>query len=172
MPQIDVYEFTTAWTAPAWRRRGISSQMRPPLLNRCFSTDRACSPEKTLGTSGMAGLASPVLAKLGWQIVAWSKVAFLSSFTGIPLNGFQPVNGVGWRPPINLERYEGEHISLQNSIHPWQKYAYFWTSDPALAENLDRDLRELAQGDLHHWRRTVIDVFRTPEEVHRVAFLD
>lgn len=172
MPDVDVYEFTTAWTAPAWRRRGISSQMRPPLLARCFHADGEFSAAPTLGASGMAGLASPVLAKLGWCIMAWSSVAFVSSFTGIPLNGFEPTHQVGWRPPVNLERYEGPHIPLQDRCHPWGKYTYFWASEPALAQSLDRRIADLAQGDLHRWRRAVIDVFQMPDEVHRVAFLD
>jgi hypothetical protein len=120
----------------------------------------------------MAGLASPVLAKLGWRIMAWSSVAFVSSFTGIPLNGYKPSNQVGWRPPIKLERYEGEHVSLQDPHHPWGNYAYFWTSNPSLARKLDHHIRDIAHNDLPRWQQAVIDVFQMPEEVHRVAFLD
>lgn len=165
MPEIDVYEFTTAWTAPEWRRFGISSQMRPALLERFFQA-------QALGASGMAGLASPVLAKLGWKIVGWNQLPFTSSLTGIPREGFTAAALTGWRPPQGLKRYEGGHIPLENQTHSWKDYSYFWTSDVALAEELDHSLGGLVQGDLCRWRRAVVEVFRAPEELHRLAFLD
>jgi hypothetical protein len=165
LPAIDVYEFTTAWTAPEWRRYGISGQMRPPMLARFFHA-------AALGASGMAGLASPVLAKLGWQIIGWGRLPFTSSLTAIPIQGFEPESERGWRPPSHLRRYEAEHIPLEDQTHPWKEFAYFWVSDVALAETVNAQFEEAVEHDLCRWRRAIIEVFRAPEEVHRLAFLD
>lgn len=165
MPEIDVYEFTTAWTAPEWRRYGISGQMRPPLLEKFFHAG-------ALGASGMAGLASPVLSKLGWRIVGWGKMPFTSSLTAVPINDFRTEATTGWRPPGHLKRYEGEHIPLEDTSHPWGDFTYFWVSSESLAANLNTQLSQVANHDLDCWRRAIIDVYRSPEELHRIAFLD
>jgi hypothetical protein len=73
IPPIKVYESLTGWTAPALRKRNISLHLRQPLLARF---DR---PE-CLFIGFTAGLgASPVLAKLGWQVVPWSQIAYVGS---------------------------------------------------------------------------------------------
>ena len=93
MPSIDLCEFATGWTHPRWRRKGISLQLRRRLLAQLGGP--TC-----LFVSVSTGLgASPVLERLGWQIVAWGKVAFVSSLIGIPTAGLAGKIGVGWRPP-------------------------------------------------------------------------
>ena len=73
IPPIKVYESLTGWTAPSLRKRNISLRLRKPLLARF---DR---PE-CLFIGFTAGLgASPVLARLGWQVMPWSEIAYVGS---------------------------------------------------------------------------------------------
>jgi hypothetical protein len=165
LPATDVYEFATAWTHGAWRRKRVSLQLRPALLARFNAPG-------WLGASGMAGLSSPVLAKLGWRILGWNAVPFTSSLIGIPLVGFEDCAALGWRPPPGLERYEGPHVPLDDTAHPWERYCYLWVSDVLLATEFNHQLVRATDGNLRRWREAVIAVSTGPESLHRLAFLD
>ena len=164
LPSSDVYEFTSSWTDPAWRRRHISMALRPPLVERYLKSH-------VLGLSGMAGLASPVLARLGWQIIAWNTVPFVSSLIAAPLKDFPAQAAWGWRPPEGTKLYQGPHIPLDDPIHPWHQFCYCWVSNPAIAVDLEQELAALLHNDLNRWRSAVVAAFARPGSSHRLAFL-
>ena len=69
LPRTDVFELATGWTAPAWRGKGINQTLRGQLIDHYLHGD-------ALGISGMAGVSSPVHARMGWQILAWDAGPF------------------------------------------------------------------------------------------------
>lgn len=163
LPETSIYSFTNSWTARPWRRRGISLALRPPLIGRYLVGGN-------LGILDMDGLASPVPAQLGWQIVAWDRVPFLSSLVSLPASEFPDRSSQTWTSPLALRRYQGPHVALDDTAHPWKQYVYFWVSNVALAEKLDRQLAALLGGDLHRWRSAIAAVYPALEMLWKVPF--
>lgn len=159
MPAVDLFEFATGWTRPDCRRKGISLQLRQKLLER-FSRPNCLHISISIGLG-----ASPILERLGWQLVGWSKIPFVTSLIGVPTAGLEDKIGLGWSPPPELKRYEGEHLSpRQDTAHPWTEFCHFWVSNPALASELDRQLSTLVEAELRRWREAVVTVLTVPSE--------
>ncbi len=165
LPGINVYESATNWTHPAWRQRGISLQLHRRLLKQFSGSN--------LYISIAAGLAvSPVLARLNWQLVAWNKIAFVSSLIGVPKAGLEGEIKGRWLPQ-EMKLYEGEHIALgQNTTHSWDNFCHFWVSDLSLASEMDRQLSTRLNENLQRWQKAVAAVlFTTPAETSWRPFL-
>ena len=159
MPPVDLFEFATGWTQPDYRRKGISLQLRQKLLGR-FSGPSCLHISISIGLG-----ASPILERLDWRLIGWSNLAFVTSLIGVPTAGLEDKIGVGWSPPAELKRYEGEHLSpRQDQDHPWAEFCHFWVSNPALAVELNQQLSRLAGGNLHRWREAVVTVLTAPSE--------
>ncbi len=153
-PDLDVYGGATGWTHPAWRQKGISTQLRRPLYERLSAPNRLyiCL------TVGMG--ASPLLAKLGWRIVAWSQMPYVGALMGVPVTGFESLVGSAWWAPPDIERYEGPHIVPgQDGGHNWPRFYHLWVSNTDVAADMDKQLREMVHGDLHRWYRALIMAF-------------
>ncbi len=153
-PSIDLYGSSTGWTLPEWRNKGISQQLREPLLER-FSDPCWLSIGVTVGFG-----ASALLSRFGWRIAAWSEFPFIGSMAGMPLGGFENCVGSAWQVPVGMTQYEGEHIPVEQfSAHTWKRYCHLWYSKASLAVELDAQLASLVQGDLRRWREAVLAVF-------------
>jgi hypothetical protein len=153
-PDIDVYGGATGWTHPAWRQKGISTQLRLPLYER-LSAPNCLYICMTVGVG-----ASPLLAKLGWRVAAWSQMPYVGSLMGVPITGFENLVGSAWWAPPDMTRYEGPHIVPgQDTAHDWPRFYHLWVSNAALAADMDKQLREMAHGDLHRWHQAVIVAF-------------
>jgi hypothetical protein len=164
VPGIDVYEFTSTWTDPAWRRKHISLAIRKPLVERFLKGD-------TLGVGGMIALSSANLAKLGWEILAWNAAPFVSSLVAVPCQNFPSQAATGWLIPETFAPYQGTNIPLGNPAHSWGNYCYFWVSNPALARRLNQELASLVHDNLDCWRSAIVAIFSNPGSSHRLAFL-
>ncbi len=159
-PKVDMYEFASGWTHPSWRRKGISLQLRHDLLGQLDRSD-------CLIASISVGLgASYVLEKLGWQIAAWSKIAYVTGLIGLPTAGLEgEIQKIGWPLPPPLKRYEGKPVSpSQNPEHHWNDYCHFWISDLALAKALNHQLETLLETELHRWHEAVVEIIDIPAE--------
>lgn len=165
LPETCVYCFTNSWTAPEWRGRGISLALRPSLVDRFLASGN-------LGILDMDGLASRLPGQMGWQIMAWDRVPFLSSLVSLPASEFpdQAAATANLASPLGLRRYQGPHIQINDPAHPWQEYLHLWVSDVALAEKLDRQLHALFAGDLHRWRSTIVAVYAAPGILWQISF--
>jgi len=155
LPDINVYEFLTGWTHPAWRRKNISLQLRRQLMARLCNTNHFCISV----TVGMG--ASPVSAKLGWQVVPWSEVPYVSSMIGGPATNRAGGEPSGWQV-FGHKPYEKHTPPIQGADQEWEEYCYFWVSNPPLAVELDRKLAAMMGGDLPCWR----DIWQT--EIRRM----
>jgi hypothetical protein len=146
IPPIKVYESLTGWTAKALRKRNISLHLRQPLLARF---DR---PE-CLFIGFTAGLgASPVLAKLGWQVVPWSQIAYVGSIIENSTVDCESGAPRGWHVH-GLTPYDGPPIrSFGDPGRDWAAFCYFWISNPGLALALDHQLAAITGGDVCRWR--------------------
>ena len=146
VPPIKVYESLTGWTAKALRKRNISLHLRQPLLARF---DR---PE-CLFIGFTAGLgASPVLAKLGWQVMPWSQIAYVGSIIENSTVDCESGSPRGWHVH-GLTPYDGPPIrSFGDSKHDWGSHCYFWISNAEVALALDRQLAAITGGDVCRWR--------------------
>jgi hypothetical protein len=165
LPAANMYASASGWTAKEWRGRGINLELREAIYSRYLTAPH-------LGVGGMVGLAQPLLARLGWRILGWDKVPFVSSLVGIPVAEFPVQSMRSWSPPNGMLRYQGPHISLDVADHPWQKYIYLWVSDDKIAVELDSQIQTLFSGDLHAWRSLVADAYTDPEAMWLVAFLN
>ena len=146
IPPIKVYESLTGWTAPSLRKRNISLRLRQPLLARF---DR---PE-CLFIGFTAGLgASPVLARLGWQVMPWSQIAYVGSIIENSTVDCESGTPRGWHVH-GLTPYDGPPIrSFGDSKHDWGSYCYFWISNAEVALALDHQLAAITGGDVCRWR--------------------
>jgi hypothetical protein len=163
LPGTNVYEFTTSWTDPEWRRRRISIGMRGPLVERFLEGD-------ALGMAAMIGLSSRIPAKLGWQLFPTDAAPFASSLVFIPSRDFPGLAAMGWQLPEELELYQGPQIPLDDPAHPWDRYVYWWVSSREVTVRLDRELAVLFNGDLACWRSAIVTEFATPGSPHRLSF--
>ena len=146
LPDVNVYEFLTGWTHPAWRRKNISLQLRRQLMARLCNTDHFCI-SVTVGLG-----ASPVSAKLGWQVVPWSEIPYVSSIIGSPSASGTGGEPNGWQVSGH-KPYEGKQSPpFQDAGPEWEGYCYFWVSNPRLAVELNRKLAALVNGDLPRWQ--------------------
>jgi hypothetical protein len=161
LPMTDVYEFTSSWTDPAWRGKRIGVAMHPPLLERHLKGN-------TLMLSVMVGLASPILARLGWQIIAWDTIPFVSSLAAVPSREFPAQAAAGWEMP---KGYQGPHIPLDHPTHRWDQFCYCWVSSPDIALRLEQELADRMHGDIARWRSAVVSAFTQPESLHILSYL-
>lgn len=168
LPCTGIYEFTSSWTHPMWRRRRVSLALHSPLLER-FLPDRGFS--RALGISGIVGQASPILARLGWQVLGWGAAPFVTSLIGVPSRDFPQQAAVGWRPPEGYKPYEGPPVPSDDAAHAGERYCYCWVSSLSFAADLDAALAVLLGGDLHRWRSAIAGAFAVPMSSHRLAFL-
>lgn len=153
-PSIDMYGSSTGWTLPQWRNKGISQQLRAPLLER-FTNPCWLSIGVTVGFG-----ASALLSRFGWRIAGWSDYPFIGSMAGMPLNGFESRVGNAWQVPDGMTQYEGDHVPLEQfSSHPWKRYCHLWFSRLPLAAELEAQLAGLTARDLLRWREMVLQVF-------------
>ncbi len=164
IPSIDVFEFTGSWTDPRWRGKRINLALRLPLARRFLN-------HHALGIGGMVGLTSSVLAHLGWQVLAWNSVPFVSSLSAVPYCDFADQAGMGWRPPEGVIPYQGPNIPYNHPTHRWEKFCHFWVSEPSVAAQLNLELAALARGDLNCWQAAVVAAFARSGTSHRLAFL-
>ncbi len=164
LPSLDAYESASGWTAPAWRRKGISLALRRLLLAHYVD-------DGNLAVGGTAGGALPVLARFGWHVLGWSTTPFVSSLIGMPVAGFEDRAALGRPAPVGLTRYEGPSFSADDPAVARSGFAYFIVSDLRLARHLDRELAEICRGDLHCWRLAILDVAGRPDAWHAPAWL-
>jgi GNAT superfamily N-acetyltransferase len=162
LPNTDLYEFASGWTDPAWRRKGISLQLRRNLLGR-LDMPRCLIASISVGLG-----ASYVLEKLGWQIAGWGKIPYLTSLIGIPTAGLEGKidQKMGWSLPSELERYEGQPISpSQNPDHAWADFCHFWISSLPLAQKTDQQISTLLNDNLRRWREAVLEIMAIPAQL-------
>jgi hypothetical protein len=160
-PDTDVYEFTSSWTDPAWRGKRIGVAMHPPLLERHLQGH-------ALALSVMVGLASPILARLDWQILAWDAIPFVSSLAAVPSSEFPAQAAVGWCMP---KGYQGPHIPLNHPTHCWDQFCYCWVSNRDTALHLEQELADRMHGNLAGWRSAVVAAFTRAESSHILSFV-
>lgn len=162
LPVTNIYASSSGWTAKEWRGHGINLFLRKAIYSHYLVTPH-------LGVGGMVGLAQPLLAQLGWRIIGWDHVPFISSLVSLPASEF-PVHATqSWHPPLGTIRYQGPHIGLDVTGHPWEKYIYLWVSDDQIAEELDQQIQTLVAGDLHGWRSIIADIYSQPDSMWKVA---
>jgi hypothetical protein len=149
LPQVEVYESLSGWTHPSLRKLGLSLTLRRALLAR-VDTPSTLFVGFTAGTG-----ASPVLTKLGWQVLPWRDISFVGSL--IENSTVDCANGVlqGWRVD-GLCPYDGPDQLTYGGApeHDWSAHCHFWMSKPALARVLDGALARLNGRDLCLWRET------------------
>ena len=155
LPDVEVYEFLTGWTHPAWRRENISLQLRRQLMARLCNTEHLCISV----TVGMG--ASPVSAKLGWQVMPWSEIPYVSGMIGGPATNRAGGESRGWKVSGH-KPYEKRTLPSQGAGQEWEEYCYFWVSNLPLAVGLNRRLAAMMNGDMPRWR----DVWQT--EIRRM----
>ncbi len=167
MPNTDLYESATGWTHPAWRRKGISLQLRRQLLKR-FN-----DPNCLYITIAVGLAASPVVARLGWRLVSWGEIACVSSLVGLPrTSAAGKISRTGRQLPPGMKLYAGKHITPdRQTTHPWQHFCHFWVSNLPLAVDLNRQLSGLVNQDLNRWRQAVVAVVANPPEPTWKPFL-
>ena len=148
MPAIEVYESMTGWTAQGLRKQGISLHLRQPLLARFERPDR-------LFIGFTAGLgASPVLARLGWQVAPWSQISYVGSIIENSMVDCESGTPHGWHVQ-GLTPYDGPPIlpySESTAERDWTRTCYFWISNANLAHRLDHRLSVLVGSDVCRWR--------------------
>ncbi len=122
-----VYEASSGWTLPGWRRRGFQVRMRRELYK-----DKG----NALMISFCVGIgASFVLRQLGWQLYSWPDHLGVSDFIGKVEGGFlhhrlgDAIN-LGGRKPFRMT----DPIDLDK--HDWNRYLHLWVSDVAKAAAL------------------------------------
>lgn len=151
---IEVYEVMSLWTAPDWRHNGIAQA----LLQQFYA---ASLSSNTLLISVCIGLgAGYVLAKLGWRLIGWESLPFLTSCIGWMLeenNSFYNVRRAQFIATRGKrKRYNGRHIPLcEFEQHRWEDYYHVWVSDSEGAEKLNTHIAEVLNGQLSVWRYAV-----------------
>jgi hypothetical protein len=146
IPPFKVYESLTGWTAKALRKRNISLHLRQPLLAR-FDRSECLFIGFTVGLG-----ASPVLAKLGWQVMPWSQIAYVGSIIENSTVDCESGTPRGWHVH-GLTPYDGPPIrSFGDSKHDWASHCYFWISNAEVALALDHQLAALTNKNVCRWR--------------------
>ena len=163
LPAGDIYALTNSWTAPAWRGRGLSLPLRPPLIERHLGPGN-------LGIADMFGLSSPLSHRLGWQMVAWDRVPFISSCVSMDPREFPEQSGDVWHAPPGTRRYQGPHLLIGTAGHALDRYVYFWASDPNLVGKLESQVCALFRGNLRRWRSVLVNAFAGPERLWSLPF--
>lgn len=167
MPTLEMYESATGWTAPVWRHRGLSLQLRGHLMGR-FERPQRLFISATIGLG-----ASYVLPKLGWQLASWRRLPFATALMGMSIVGLEDKLQIKARQPAHLLAYHGEPTSpMENPGHDWAKYCHFWVADIDLAEKLNEQLSNWLVGDVQRWREIVATIlYEKPPEPTWKPFL-
>lgn len=166
LPNIDINESATGWTHPDWRRQRLSFQLRQRLLD-CFSQTNRLFVTIAVGLG-----AAPVVTRLGWQLVPWGEVAYVSSLVGLPQMAVADKIKVGRRLPPGMKLYRGA-TSTPNGSQPWPEFCHFWVSDLALAQTLNQQLALLLKQDLRRWREAFATVLmRDPHPTWKPFLFD
>ena len=163
LPTASLFSFSNVWTAPEWRGQKINRSLWAPLADRYLTPGN-------VGISMMLGLASPMAARFGWQIVAWDRARFIGSLISLPAKEFPERATHVWQAPAGTRLYQGPHTELVASDPSVASYLYLWASDEALIEKLDAQICTCCQDDLYRWRLNIIDVYARPEVVWKVPF--
>lgn len=151
LPQPDVYAGVTGWTHPDWRRLGLARAIRTPLYGQYTEHQQLV----IVSTIGMGG--SPVVSGMGFRLLGWDTVPFLSSLEGWYRPGEAYIIGDDyWQVYPGIEPYNGSHITPRtHPDHEWHRYFHFWVSDEVIACQLDADLTQVLGGNLDLWRRAI-----------------
>jgi hypothetical protein len=163
LPSTAVYELGSGWTDRQWRGKGINQVQRQQLVDRHLRGD-------ALGLSGMAGVAAPLDRGLGWELLAWDTLPYVTSLVGVTAADFPEAAEAGWRPRAGLRPYRGPGSPRNDPTQRWEDLAVAWGSDAALASRLDQQLAASFTGDLRRWRSAVVATFEQPQSLHRLPF--
>lgn len=151
LPPVDMFMAATGWTHPEWRHNNINLNLRYQLLQRFSAPDILC-----VGVTIGLG-AGPVLTRLGWCVLPWSQIAYVSSLIAVPLAGYEDQVGQGWLVPHGSRLYEGPPLTYEgHSSHPWKQFSHFWVAREDLAQRLDTALCAASGGDLRRWRDAIV----------------
>jgi hypothetical protein len=156
MPQGNIYKMASGWTHPAWRKQGVFLELRRRLL------EHLSGPQNLYISTTIGPKAPFLLARLGWQVLGWGEIAYVSSLIGWFEPGRLYQVGGGWRPLAapGMKPYEAEPISPdRNPAHNWEGFYHFWVSNIPLGLAKNRQLSILLNGDLRRWREAIMAVF-------------
>jgi hypothetical protein len=137
-PGCRVFEASSGWTRPGWRRMGLQVQMRRHLY-RDKTNDLLISFGVGLG-------AAFVLRRLGWTLYSWPDRLGVSDFIGDVADG-KLLHRLG--DAIELDGREPFRLSNPVDLdrHDWDRYLHLWVSNAELATSLrQRILLEVSQG--------------------------
>ena len=148
--QDDIWESATGWTLPSFRNCRIQLQLRQKLYQRF-----AKYPLLVGFCFGVG--ASIVLKKLGWSLVSWERIKFLSLLLGYwSENKFYHHRG----HTIDLD---GKYPFLQDKknsetelSHDWNIFFHLWVNDVKAAIDIEYQLRKLTNNEFHKWKKVVI----------------
>lgn len=151
LPEARVAEFLTGWTAPEYRRQGVSRRLRELVLAQPWPTYAVTGDggSDTVGVAVTVGVgASHVLDRMGWTVLSWDYVPFLSSLSGIPNVEASHV----WPLPegVGVWGWQGAQRPA-GRLDPWVQ---FWVSSREQAEAFDRHLAHHL--DLSDWREAIV----------------
>ena len=150
LPQIDVYESMTGWTAPELRKHGLSLHLRQPLLARFARPDCLF-----IGFTAGVG-ASPVLSRLGWQVAPWSQITFVGSIIENSTVDCDNGGPSGWHVR-GLKPYDGPPLASYDRNGRTRRMiglptATFGSPMRASRAGWTRQLAGLAGDDVCRWR--------------------
>lgn len=146
---INLYELATGWTKKQWRLKGINKALMKELIESINEDKR-----NVIGLcKGMT--ASPLLIKLGFQIIPWSKTHYTTSLTGwFTNNKFYKIR-YGYVDTRGKKPYEGKNLTTKDiPTHDWDNYYHLWINNPKLAFQIDNNIKELGIG-LVEWRKAL-----------------
>lgn len=124
---VRVFEASSGWTMPGFRRKGLQVRMRRHLYQ---------GHRDDLMISFCVGVgASFVLRRLGWQLYSWPDRLGVSDFIGQVDGGrlhhrLGDAIDLGGREPLRL----GGPLDLDR--HDWDRYLHLWVSDADRATRL------------------------------------
>lgn len=140
-----LFEMSTAWTHPAWRGRGLLSELRASLVDRLSGRSRVLV-SVTLGV----GL-GPHLIRQGWSCVGWDELPFFGAAIGQHCPA--PLPGVLLAPlPAHLPPLRGAPTPALDPT----AWSQLWVSSRSLASALDQHLAQRWRHDLPAWQRHVL----------------
>lgn len=131
LPDTRVFEASSGWTRPGWRRKGLQVRLRRHLYRDM--------DDALLISFGVGLGAAYVLRELGWNLYSWPDKLGVSDFIGkvadgklhhrlgdaIDLRGREPFR---FSDPVDLDH------------HDWDRYLHLWVSDAERAARLRQRL--------------------------------